>query len=146
MSYEICMLINVILGFLNLVQCMLLDFKQCDYVSKINMVGSVLLWLINDILDFLKIEENKMDFELNFFDFCVVIISQVQLVLEGICSKNLQIEVYIDDWVLVQVIGDEMWLNQVLLNLLSNVIKFSVCGVIVVCFMLIDESEDIVCI
>lgn len=141
MSHEIRTPINAILGFCHLVQRTPLDPRQRDYVGKINGAGVSLLRLISDILDFSKIEVNRLTLESHAFDLRAAIAGQIQLVSESIRAKNLRIEMHVDDDVPSLLMGDELRLNQVVLNLLGNAIKFSSRGTITIRVSLAGMDE-----
>ena len=139
-SHEIRTPINAVLGFSHLLQRSALDPQQRDYVAKLNSAGVSLLRLINDILDFSKNEAGKLLLEAHDFDLRAAIASQVQLVTESAHEKRLTIDVQIDDNIPPLLIGDELRLNQVVLNLLTNAIKFTERGGVVIAAQKVEES------
>lgn len=145
-SHEIRSPINAVLGFSHLLQRSALDPQQRDYVAKLNSAGVSLLRLINDILDFSKNEAGKLLLEAHDFDLRTAIASQVQLVTESAHEKRLTIDVQIDDNIPPLLIGDELRLNQVVLNLLTNAIKFTEKGGVMIFAQNVDESEGYVTI
>ncbi|MDN5567444.1 MAG: hypothetical protein L0G27_01615, partial [Paracoccus sp. (in: a-proteobacteria)] len=124
-SHEIRTPINAILGFSHLLLRSDLQPRQRDHVGKLNAAGVSLLRQINDILDFSKNEAGKLDLEARDFDLRAAICSQVQLVAESAHARNLILRVRIDDDIPALLTGDELRLNQVILNLLNNAIKFT---------------------
>jgi PAS domain S-box-containing protein len=126
-SHELRSPLNSIIGFSELISSDLgkLDAATIhEYISSINMSGKHLLQLINDILDLSRLEAGKLDLHFvnipikNFLD---VIKNSLQLQLE---SKQLSLDVSIADE-LDDVVADDVRLRQILLNLLTNAIKFS---------------------
>lgn len=125
MSHEIRTPMNAILGFCHLVLRTDLDLRQKEYVSKISNASTALLRLINDILDFSKNEAGKLSLEKRPFNLRSSLQSQLNLAAINAENKGVRIETVIDETVPLILVGDEMRLNQVLLNLVSNAVKFS---------------------
>lgn len=144
MSHEIRTPMNAILGMLKLAQRTDLDAQQRDYVSKSESAAQSLLSLINDILDFSKIEAGKMSLESEPFQ-----IEQLMRGLGVVLSANSgakKIEVLFDvDPQLPQVlVGDAMRLQQVLINLGGNAVKFTANGQVTISLQKIDQRSDAV--
>ncbi len=125
MSHEIRTPMNAILGFLHLFERKNLSEKQNSYLEKLTMSATGLLRIINDILDFSKIEANKMDLEIAPFDLenCMDAIYSVMFFTAN--AKGIDFNKNIDVRVPQIIIGDRERLNQILLNLLGNAIKFT---------------------
>ncbi|WOD41510.1 ATP-binding protein [Nodosilinea sp. E11] len=128
MSHEIRTPLNAILGFTDLLRTTQLNDEQQDFVDTIHNSGSMLLSLINDILDFSKIEANKLELERRVFDLhgCVQEIANLMKPLAA--EKGLVVRSHIHPDVPQQVVGDVTRLRQVLLNLVSNGVKFTQKG------------------
>ena len=141
-SHEIRTPINAVLGFCNLLQRGALLPRQRDYVAKINGAGISLLRLINDLLDFSKNEAGKLTLETDEFDLRATIQSQIQMVSDTSLARDLLIEARIAKDIPARLVGDEMRLAQVLLNLLGNAIKFTERGTITVTADLLGVDGD----
>ncbi|MFK4825863.1 response regulator [Paenochrobactrum sp. BZR 588] len=128
MSHEIRTPMNAILGFCHLIMRTDLNEKQRDYMSKISGAGSSLLRLINDILDFSKNEAGKLTLERRSFNLRNAIDNQIFLVTNEADKKSVKLKTLIAPDVPTKVIGDELRFNQVLMNIVSNAIKFSENG------------------
>ena len=142
-SHEIRTPINAVLGFCHLLQRSALEPRQQDYVAKINGAGVSLLRLINDLLDFSKNEAGKLTLDLGAFDLRATIDSQVQMVSESLDARDLRIDTRIAGDIPATLVGDDMRIGQVLLNLLGNAIKFTETGTITVTAELIAVDGDI---
>jgi signal transduction histidine kinase/CheY-like chemotaxis protein/HPt (histidine-containing phosphotransfer) domain-containing protein len=141
MSHEIRTPMNAILGFCHLVARTDLDFKQQDYVSKINHAGVSLLRLINDILDFSKNEAGKLTLEVHGFALRAAIANQLHLVAGDADNKRVKLVSQIATDVPDRLLGDELRFNQVVLNLLSNAVKFSDAGTVTISAQLAAEQD-----
>jgi signal transduction histidine kinase/CheY-like chemotaxis protein len=131
MSHEIRTPMNAILGMAELLGHTQLDERQANYLRKLESASSSLLYIINDILDFSKIEAGKLDIEHIPFTLQSVLdqLSSIAAVRAENSNIELNYRVDFDDQVLI---GDPMRLGQVLTNLVSNAIKFSEDGNIIV--------------
>lgn len=125
MSHEIRTPLNGIISVGELLAETSLTPQQYDLVSTIKASGENLLALISDILDFSKIEANKM--ELAKEEFCLESAIETAMEIAGLhaSEKRLNVAFHIDSKVPSQVIGDPQRLQQILLNLLNNAIKFT---------------------
>jgi signal transduction histidine kinase/ActR/RegA family two-component response regulator len=131
MSHEIRTPMNAILGMLQLAQAddlPFLDQRQADYVLKAEQSAKTLLRIINDILDFSKIEAGRL--ELEQVDFPLVqIFSQLRDMFGSMFQeKGLIFEIKAQQGLPVRLLGDPLRLTQVLLNLISNALKFTEQG------------------
>jgi signal transduction histidine kinase/DNA-binding response OmpR family regulator/HPt (histidine-containing phosphotransfer) domain-containing protein len=132
MSHEIRTPMNAIIGFCHLALRTDLSPKQHDYLSKIKGASLSLLGLINDILDFSKIEAGKLTLERIAFDLRASLETPFGIAAIKAAEKGITVKVHIDPALPAQVIGDALRLNQVVLNLVSNAIKFTERGMVAV--------------
>jgi two-component system sensor histidine kinase/response regulator len=139
-SHEIRTPLNAILGFTHLLQRHTRDPEQNDKLTKIDEAGHHLLALINDILDFSKIEAGKIALERRDFRLSTLIENVFALVRDKALSKGLQLVEDIDPALPAMLCGDPTRLSQALLNYVSNAVKFSERGNIVLRVRPIDES------
>lgn len=125
MSHEIRTPINSILGICYLLQQDNLSEKQQQYVKRLNYSGENLLGIINDVLDISKIEAGKFNLSIEPFSINELIKNIHQLMLLKAEEKQIQFNVSIDNNSSIFVKGDAIRINQILLNLISNAIKFT---------------------
>ncbi|MEM7123907.1 MAG: HAMP domain-containing sensor histidine kinase [Pseudomonadota bacterium] len=127
MSHELRTPLNAIIGFSELLQSdMGINFdheRVREYAGDINVSGKHLLDLINDILDFARIESGRMTIHRSLIDLEEVITWAVTLARQSAINRSIEIEVNCDPHI-PQFMADERGLRQVLLNLLTNAVKF----------------------
>jgi len=142
MSHEIRTPMNAVLGMTFLAQQTDLSPKQREYLNSIQASGQNLLGIINDILDFSKIEAGKLDIEAVPFDLSVVYDHLADLVRNRKGDKDLEIAFNISPDVPNSLIGDPLRLEQVLVNLGGNAVKFTETGEVVFSVDLLKKTEN----
>jgi PAS domain S-box-containing protein len=143
MSHEIRTPMNAVIGMAHLALKTDLTLKQRDYLNKIQSSANSLLGIINDILDFSKIEAGKLDMEAVEFDLSQTLDNVANVVTVKAQEKeNLEVLFYTDSRVPNSLIGDPLRLNQILVNLGNNAVKFTERGEIVL-MTKIKSSSDV---
>ncbi len=142
MSHEIRTPMNAIIGFTKVVLKTDLSVKQKEYLQAIKMSGDALIVLINDILDLAKVDAGKMVFEQTPFKMSLSISAMLHLFETKIQEKNLDLIKQYDHNIPEVLVGDPVRLHQIILNLVSNAVKFTTHGKITVSTQLMNEDED----
>jgi PAS domain S-box-containing protein len=142
MSHEIRTPMNAIIGFTKVLLKTELSAKQKEYLLAIKMSGDALIVLINDILDLAKVESGKMTFEQTPFKMAASISAMLHLFETKIQEKNLKLVKDYDKNIPEVLIGDPVRLHQIILNLVSNAVKFTAKGKITVSVKMLKETKD----
>jgi PAS domain S-box-containing protein len=142
MSHEIRTPMNAIIGFTKVVLKTDLSAKQKEYLHAIKLSGDALIVLINDILDLAKVDAGKMTFEQTPFKMALSISAMLHLFETKIQEKNLQLIKEYDSNIPEVLVGDPVRLHQIILNLVSNAVKFTTKGRITVAVRMLNEDND----
>ncbi len=142
MSHEIRTPMNAIIGFTKVVLKTELTAKQKEYLTAIKISGDALIVLINDILDLAKVDSGKMTFENTPFKLASSITSMLHLFETKIQEKNLKLVINYDSNIPDVLVGDPIRLHQIILNLVSNAVKFTNSGTITVSIKLLSQNEE----
>ncbi len=146
MSHEIRTPMNAIIGFTKVVLKTELTAKQKEYLMAIKMSGDALIVLINDILDLAKVDAGKMTFEKTPFKLKLSIKAMLHLFETKIHEKNLKLITHYDTTIPEVLMGDSVRLHQIILNLVSNAVKFTNQGEITVGVKKVSENDKEVAI
>jgi len=142
MSHEIRTPLSAIIGLTRQLQKTDLDDKQRSYASTLSSSADHLLSVINDILDYSKLESGQLKLESIRFEPRRVINEVVLFFTPRANEKNLNLMVNIDSSVQPELWGDTFRLRQILMNLLSNAIKFTESGSIIVGLTLVKQTDE----
>ncbi|MFA7429385.1 MAG: ATP-binding protein, partial [Rhodospirillaceae bacterium] len=142
MSHEIRTPLNGMLGMVELLRGTQLDSTQRDFVETINYSGGALLTILDDVLDASRIEAGRLSLESTVFNLPRLVRSVTDLMTPRASTKGLRVHLTVGDDVPEQVVGDPMRLRQVLLNLVSNAVKFTEEGEVAVAVSLASHSGN----
>ena len=139
MSHEIRTPMNAVLGLAQLLHRERLNPNQAAMVERIQAAGQSLLGIINDILDFSKIEAGQLRLEIRPFDLATLLHKLASLLAPTASSKGLALRVSPAPSGLGPLQGDALRLEQVLINLLGNAIKFTASGEVSLTVTALDQ-------
>ncbi len=142
MSHEIRTPMNAILGMLKLLEHTELSTRQKDYSHKAQAATQALLGIINDVLDFSKVEAGKMELDIDSFSLSEVMRDLSALLSASPRSRSIEVLFDVAAGVPDRLLGDAMRLRQVLLNLSANAIKFTEHGEVVVRVRVVERDAS----
>ena len=142
-SHEIRTPMNGVLGMAHLLNKTNPTKEQEEYIDAIKISASNLMVIINDILDFSKINAGKIEFNENEFNFRDLMKGIIQTLQVKADEKKIKIGCTIDYRIKDNLVGDPIRLNQILINLMGNAVKFTENGKILLDVKLLDQKDNI---
>jgi signal transduction histidine kinase/AmiR/NasT family two-component response regulator len=127
-THELRTPLNGVLGMARALQRTQLEPRQQRYVETMLRSGDTLLAMLNDVLDLTKIEAGRMDLEVAAFDLRELSDHVIELWMEGAKAKQLSLTCEVDADLPARVLGDETRVRQIVMNLVSNALKFTETG------------------
>lgn len=145
MSHELRTPLNAIYGFTELIYKTKLDSSQKEYISTIKSSVEILVSIINDILDYSKLEDGKLKIENRPFNFRELIKGIYELLKLSAQAKNISFKINVEKNIPTYLSGDKVRLSQILMNLLGNAIKFTNKGSVILNIRsVIDNDKELV--
>ncbi len=128
MSHEIRTPLNGVIGFMEMLTGTELNNEQREYAETVRSSGEALMALINDVLDFSKIESGNLNLEEREFQLVRMLRETASVFFTDTAKKGISLKIEIDEHVPRSVIGDENRIRQIITNLLANAVKFTNSG------------------
>lgn len=143
MSHEIRTPLNGVVGMVDLLSLSQMTAEQRNYVTAIRTSASNLLRIVNEVLDFSKLEEGHVHIDNQDFELTHLLEEHISVINVLAKEKNLELETHIDPKIPTVLRGDTGKVNQILLNFVNNAIKFTNRGKIVISADLISLDNDL---
>jgi signal transduction histidine kinase/CheY-like chemotaxis protein len=141
-SHELRTPLNAINGYAHILQKSSLDKDQREAVSIIRNSSEILIPMVNDILDFSKINSQKLVLEKIPFNLRETVLLVYHLLLNKAKEKSLKFELNVDEKIPSKLIGDKIRINQIIMNLASNSLKFTEKGSVSINVKLREETQE----
>ena len=142
MSHEIRTPMNAIIGLGQLLEATKLNTEQESYVHLMQASAKQLMGLLNDTLDFSKIEAQKLKLETTTFDLTELLDELSNIMVSSATEKGIDVLFHVHPDTPVKLLGDPLRLGQVLINLVSNAIKFTERGVVSIFIKPVDIAGN----
>ena len=141
MSHELRTPLNAVIGIADILDQLQHTNEQHEYIKTLKISANNLLKLINSILDVSKIESGKLQLDQHKFSLTDLLNELIQIYKYKTSAKKLNFFTQFDAFLPNSVVGDSLRLNQVLINLLDNAVKYTEKGKIILQVMKVDETE-----